>query len=231
VAELPAIVNETVFLQLCEHLADHLWLQGLLVAAGTCFLEDAGRCGVGLLVAAGHMGAWVALIGMFFGGISGDLGLYLIGRYATTFLLKRRWMDAARLTRMEEVFAHHAVKAVLLPRFLPGARTVAYSVAGVVRYPLPRFLALLSVASLVQALLFLWLGAFIGDHILPYLRQPRLRVALIAAVVLACLAVHRMLARRRARALASRAERASPAAPVVPGEPAEPAGPQPPARP
>lgn len=135
-----------------------------------------------------------------------DLGLYLIGRYATQFLLSRRWVDAARLSWMEEVFAGHAVKTVLLSRFLPGARTVAYSAAGAVRYPFPRFLALLSAASLVQSLLFLWLGAFIGDRILPYLRQPRLRVALIAAVVLAGLVVHQTLARRRARALARKAE-------------------------
>jgi len=200
VAKSGPIVNEATFLQLCEHLSGHLWLQGLLVAAGTCFLEDAARCGVGLLVATGHMGAWVALLGMFFGGLSGDLGLYLIGRYATQFLLSRRWMDAARLTRVKELFACHAVKTVLLSRFLPGARTVVYSAAGVARYPFPRFLALLSVASLVQALLFLWLGAFIGDHVLPYLRHPYLRVALIGVVVLIGFLTHRALARRRVRA-------------------------------
>jgi membrane protein DedA with SNARE-associated domain len=197
--KIKPIVNEATFLQLCEHLSDNLWLQGLLVAVGTCFLEDAGRCGVGLLVAAGHMEAWVALIGMFLGGISGDLGLYLTGRYATQFLLSRRWMNADRLTRMKEIFACHAVKAVLFSRFLPGARTVAYSVAGIVRYPFPRFLIMLCAASLVQALLFLWMGAFIGDHILPYLRQPHLSVALIAAVVLVGFLTHRALARRRAR--------------------------------
>lgn len=58
--KIKPIVNEATFLQLCEHLSDNLWLQGLLVAVGTCFLEDAGRCGVGLLVAAGHMEAWLA---------------------------------------------------------------------------------------------------------------------------------------------------------------------------
>jgi membrane protein DedA with SNARE-associated domain len=70
----------------------------------------------------------------------------------------------------------------------------------VARYPFPRFLALLSVASLVQALLFLWLGAFIGDHVLPYLRHPYLRVALIVVVVLIGFLTHRALARRRVRA-------------------------------
>ena len=192
--KIKPIVNEATFLQLCEHLSDNLWLQGLLVAVGTCFLEDAGRCGVGLLVAAGHMEAWVALIGMVLGGISGDLGLYLTGRYATQFLLSRRWMNADRLTRMKEIFACHAVSRVV-PRFFR-RRTVAYSVVGIV-HTHPVFNNALR--GFRWCLLFLWMGAFIGDHILPYLRQPHLSAALIAAVVLVGFLTHRALARRRAR--------------------------------
>jgi len=190
-------VTEEAFLQLCEHLANHLWLQGLLVAAGTCFLEDAARCGVCLLVAAGHIGWWLAFVSMTVGGMAGDIGLYLIGRYATLFLLRLRWIDKARLVWMEGYFKSHAVKTVLISRFIPGARTVAYSAAGVIRYPLPRFLLLLLGAAIVQSLIFLQLGIFIGAQILPHLREPRMRAALIAVVVLAVVLVHHVLKRRR----------------------------------
>jgi membrane protein DedA with SNARE-associated domain len=201
------IVTEEVFLQLCEHLSDRLWLQGLLVAAGTCFLEDAARCGVGLLVAAGHMGWWVAFVGMFIGGISGDVGLYLAGRYATQFLINRRWIDPARLTWMESYFRDHAVKTVFVSRFLPGARMLAFSVAGVVRYPFPRFLLVLGLASAAQAVLFLKLSAFIGEQILPYLKNPRTGLPAIAMVVLVGILVHQALARRRKRAALKQATR------------------------
>lgn len=188
---------EEAFIHLCEHLSNHLWLQWLLVAAGTCFLEDAARCGVGLLVAAGHVGWWLALGSMTVGGMAGDIGLYLIGRYATSFLLRHRWVDKTRLVWMEEYFERHAVKTVLISRFIPGARTVAYSAAGIIRYPLPRFLLLLLFAAVVQSLLFLQLGTFIGQRILPYLNDTRTRVALIAVVVLAGALIHHVTTRRR----------------------------------
>lgn len=190
-------MTEETFIHLCEHLSNHLWLQGLLVAIGTCFLEDAARCGVGLLVAAGRIGWWLAFVSMTVGGMAGDVGLYLAGRYATQFLLRRRWVDPARLIWMKGYFRDHAVKTVFLSRFLPGARTVTYSAAGIICYPLPRFLLLLFFAAIIQSLLFLQLGTFIGERILPYLRDPLLRTGIIAVVVLAGVLIHHVLTRRR----------------------------------
>lgn len=192
-------MTEASFIQLCENLSDHPVLEGLLIAVGTCFLEDAARCGVGLLVAIGHVGWWLAFVSMTIGGMMGDLGLYLIGRYATLFLLKRRWVDKKRLVWMEGYFRNHAVKTVLFSRFLPGARTVAFSAAGVIRYPLPRFVLLLFIAALVQSLLFLKLGTYIGSHILPYLEGRRNRLLVIALIVLVGILVHHLLGRRRSR--------------------------------
>lgn len=192
-------VTEEAFIQFCQQLSDQAWLQGLLVAVGTCFLEDAARCGVGLLVAAGHVGWWVAFAGMTGGGIAGDIGLYLIGRFATLFLLRWRWVDAARLAWMESYFQQQAVKTVLIARFIPGARTLAYVSAGAVKYPLPRFLLLLLLASVAQSVLFLELGAFIGKRILPYLHDTRLRLGAFGIIVLLVVLTHHILTRRNKR--------------------------------
>ncbi|MDD4102537.1 MAG: DedA family protein [Kiritimatiellae bacterium] len=183
-------MTEEAFLQLCEHLSTHLWLQSLLVVAGTCFLEDAGRCAVALLVAAGQIGWWLALASMTAGGMAGDIGRYLIGRYGTSFLVSLRWVDRTRLEWMEEYFRNHAAKTVLASRFLPGARTLAFCAAGVIRYPFPRYLALLFIAALVQALIFLKLGAFIGDRILPYLRDPLNRTVIVIGLILTGVLMH-----------------------------------------
>ena len=190
-------VTETAFIQLCEQLSDHLWLQALLVTVGTCFLEDAARCGVSLLVAAGHIGWWMAFVAMTVGGMAGDVGLYLIGRYATSFLFRHHWVDPARLEWTESYFQGHAVKTVFFSRFLPGARTVTNTAAGAVKYPLPRFLLLLFLAAVVQSILFLQLGVFLGEKIMPYLRDTRLRFAIIAVVVLTGVLIHQILGRRR----------------------------------
>ena len=169
------------------------------MAAGTCFLEDAARCGIGLLVAAGHIGWWVAFASMTVGGIAGDLALYAFGRYATLFLIQRRWVDAARLAWMETYFKHQAVKTVIIARFLPGARTLAYVSAGAVRYPIPRFLLLLLFASMAQSVVFLQLCAFIGERMLPYLHDTRLKLGVFAIVVLLLTLTHHVMTRRNKR--------------------------------
>lgn len=192
-------MTEEAFIQICQQLSSQLWLQGLLIAAGTCFLEDAARCGVGLLVAAGHVGWWVAFVSMTVGGLAGDVVLYLIGRYATSFLLRWRWVDAGRLAWMEAYFERQAVKTVLIARFIPGARTLAYVSAGAVKYPLPRLMLLLVLASIAQSILFIQLGVFIGEHLLPYLRDTRLRLGAFAVIVLLLVLAHHVLTRRNKR--------------------------------
>lgn len=189
-------MTEDVFIQICEQLSNHLWLQALLVIVGTCFLEDAARCGVGLLVAAGHIGWWIALVSMTLGGMVGDVGLYMIGRYATLFLLRWRWVDPARLESMKHYFERHAIKAVMIARFIPGARTIAYVSAGAIRYPLPRFLFLLLIAATIQSLIFLKISAFIAEKILPYLHNTRLQVAVFGVIVLVLLLAHHTITRR-----------------------------------
>ena len=204
-------MTETSFVQLCEGLSDNLWLQSLLILVGTCFLEDAARCGVGLMVAAGHVGWWLAFLCMTAGGMAGDLGLYLIGRYATLFLLSRRWMDKTRLEWMEGYFKNHAVKTVMLSRFIPGARTVAFGAAGIIRYPMPRFMLLLLIAAVVQSLLYLQLGAFIGARILPYLNDGHTQAGIITVVILAGVLAHHVVNRRRRNKAAADAPETPPA--------------------
>jgi len=74
---------------------------------------------VGLLVAAGHINWWLAFVSMTVGGMAGDIGLYVIGRYAVGLLIRRRWVDAARLVWMEGHFERHAAKTIVIARFLP----------------------------------------------------------------------------------------------------------------
>lgn len=176
-------MTEQAFIQLCGQLSGNLWLQGLLVTAGTCFLEDVARCGVGVLVASGLVRWWLAFFCMIGGGMISDIALYLIGRYATFFLLRRRWMDIDTLTWVKRYFCHHAVKTILISRFIPGARSFTYSAAGASRYSFFRFFLLLLGASTVQALVFLQLGVFIGNTVLPYLRHPALRAASIILLI------------------------------------------------
>lgn len=187
---------EESFIQLCEHLSNHLWLQALLIAIGTCFLEDAARCGIGLLVAAGHVGWGLAFVSMTVGGVVGDVGLYVIGRYATEWLVRRRWVDLDRLGWMKDYFQRHAFKSVMLARFIPGARTICYVSAGTIRYPMPRFTFMLFVAAVVQSLLFLKIADFVGHSVFRYMTDTRIQLGVFGVIVLLLVLTHHVFARR-----------------------------------
>lgn len=117
-------MSEAMFIELCERLAENMFLQWFLIVFGVCFLEDVARCAVGLLVAAAQLRWWFAFSGMMVGSLIGDLALYLVGRYARDFCVGRGWVNAERLEKTKERFSQHAIKTIVGARFFIGARTV-----------------------------------------------------------------------------------------------------------
>jgi membrane protein DedA with SNARE-associated domain len=190
-------VSDASFSDLCEQLVGNNWLLGILITIGVCFLEDPARCAVGLLVAAGHIGWWTAFIAMMAGSILGDLGLYIIGRYAMVFCVNRRWINAERLERMKGYFLMHAIKAIVAARFFPGARTLAYVAAGATHYKVLKFLAILTGAALLQTLVYLYATALIGDQVLAYLDDPVMRWTVGGVILILIITGHFIIKKRK----------------------------------
>ncbi|MFO7936676.1 MAG: VTT domain-containing protein [Kiritimatiellia bacterium] len=188
-------MSESVFIDLCDQLTGNIWLQCVLVALAVCFLEDAARCAVGLLVSTARLNWWVAFSGMMAGSLGGDLVLYLIGRYAMAFCLERGWIDIRRIENMKKYFSRHAVKVVTGARFFPGARSVAYVSAGAIHYSFLRFLSVLILTTVLQNLLYLYATDLLGEHFLEYFNDPRRRwtvaLLLLTAFVIGHFAVFR----------------------------------------
>ena len=181
-------MNETVFVELCEQLAGNSFLQWGLIVFGVCFLEDVARCAIGLLVAAGRVDWWVAFSGMMIGSLVGDLGLYLIGRYAMDFCIDQHWINVERLEKMEDYFSLHAVKAIVGARFFPGARTVAYVAAGATHYRIVKFTLVLFSVTVLQNLIYLYGTELVGERVLDYFEDPQMRWiagGLLLAVIIA----------------------------------------------
>ena len=175
------------------------FLQLLLIIASSCFLEDPARCVIGPLVGADVIEWWFAILGMTLGGMVGDLGLYLIGRLGTAVLIRRRWLNRARLVWIKQTFRHHAVKAMLLARYLPGTRGVTYISAGVARYPFPKAVLLLFLAAFSQAVLFTIFGHFLGEAILPWMQKPWFGWAVLAIIIFPILIVYQVASRKAER--------------------------------
>lgn len=190
-------MSEEAFITFFAGLADHHWAQSLLVILSTCFIEDPARCVVALLVANGDLGWWLAFISATIGGMAGDIGLYLIGRFGTQFLTRRGWLSQERLEWIESYFSDHAAKTIIAARYLAGARTVVFTAAGVAHYPFGRYLVLLLISAATQAWLFIQIGTAIGEYILPYLTGRTVRYATLAAILIIGIIAHQTWARRR----------------------------------
>jgi len=188
------------FSDAAARLAGEPLLQGLLAALATFVLEDPTTVGSGLLVAAGKMSFWTALIGVSAGIAIGDVGLYGVGRVLGPRTLERGWVRPDRFERARGWFRRNLVLAMVVSRFVPGMRLPTYLAAGVLRAPLVRFVGIAVAASIAWTFLLLRLTVALGEAVLPALGRYRWPVALGAIVVLV------VLQRRAVRAIESEVE-------------------------
>jgi membrane protein DedA with SNARE-associated domain len=189
-------MNNEWYWAILTEVQTNIWLQALVVVVGSWLLEDIVVIGCALLVASGNFNWQTALIILPVGIITGDMGLYLLGRFASGVIYRRKWLNRRRLLWAEHYFTRHRVKAVFLSRFLPGSRPFTYIAAGLLNTPFWRLLALVSSAAITQTIIYLTLARTVGAALLPYLENPWLRLAVVAAVISAIALIGLRLLRR-----------------------------------
>ncbi|MFE5717970.1 DedA family protein [Streptomyces erythrochromogenes] len=139
-----------------------------------------------------------ALFWTTLGSVAGALALYWLGA-----LFGREWMHAiwarlplvkaSDLVRTEEWFVRHGTKAVFLGRMVPIFRSLVSVPAGVKRMPLPVFLMLTTLGSLIWNGALVMAGYWLGDRwelVEGYVGVlSKVVLALVAAALVAYLAV------------------------------------------
>ncbi|MCW8356193.1 hypothetical protein N5P32_09900 [Marinomonas pontica] len=100
-------------------------------------LEDLAIATAATVSVQGHLSPSLALLSIFIGIASGDVGLYLLGRYARNV----RWLRYRALTHtsfnvVREKLTQRAFANLFLIRFIPGLRTIGFTLSGFF-YPTP----------------------------------------------------------------------------------------------
>lgn len=103
------------------------------------------------------------------GSVVGALVLYWIGMLLGRERLHALWaklplVKTSDLERAEEWFSRHGSKAVFLGRMVPVVRSLVSAPAGVERMPLPRFVALTALGSLIWNAALILAGYWLGDR-------------------------------------------------------------------
>jgi membrane protein DedA with SNARE-associated domain len=115
----------------------------LSLAFGTLISEDLTCISAGLLIQRGAIEPIAAILACAAGILTGDVGLWAVGRIFRHSALEWSWV-AGRLERrgieqLRSWLHDHAAAAILWSRFLPGTRLPLYVTAGVFGIPCARF--------------------------------------------------------------------------------------------
>ncbi|NEB77499.1 DedA family protein [Streptomyces sp. SID14478] len=110
-----------------------------------------------------------ALFWTTLGSVVGAAVLYWIGRVVGRDRMYALWgrlplVKTSDLERTEAWFQRHGTKAVLFGRMVPVFRSLISIPAGVERMPLPRFLALTAIGSLIWNSVLVLAGYWLGDQ-------------------------------------------------------------------
>ncbi len=116
-----------------------------------------GVAAAGGFVQVGKLNPLLTLFAVWCGILLGDIASFLLARKFGDVL--RRWKSvAALLGRAESRLQNHPVAFMLLSRLSPFLKNAAAPAAGLIGWPLRRFLALEVVAALIDACWFLGIG-------------------------------------------------------------------------
>jgi membrane protein DedA with SNARE-associated domain len=115
----------------------------------TFVLEDAASIGAALLAAGGALSTPLAMTALVLGIFAGDLGLYGLGYAARSQLWARKRIADKHIEQGRRWLNKRLPTALIVARFIPGARLPAYVASGYLRVPLARFAAITAGAGIV----------------------------------------------------------------------------------
>ncbi|MET9777907.1 DedA family protein [Streptomyces sp. NPDC006367] len=123
----------------------------------------------GFAAGQGVISLFAALFWTTAGSVAGAAALYRIGALFGRERMHAIWarlplVKASDLERTEAWFARHGAKAVFLGRMVPLFRSLVSVPAGLERMPLPAFLTLTALGSLVWNTVLVMSGYWLGDQ-------------------------------------------------------------------
>jgi membrane protein DedA with SNARE-associated domain len=165
----------------------------LFIASTGCGMpipEEAAIVAAGVLSAQGHLHWIIAFAACLAGAVVGDSLMYAIGyrwghRIFTSHPRFAKLLAAENEQQFQQAVETHALKVMLLSRFLIGIRAPVYVMTGVIRMPYRRFFIYdLISATLVVGAVF-WLSYVFGDNVREWVHHAEFRATLVVVVVIA----------------------------------------------
>ncbi|HDM8173332.1 TPA: VTT domain-containing protein [Vibrio harveyi] len=157
-------------------------------------LEDLAIVTAATLAVEQVMPTPLALLAILTGIATGDIGLYWLGKLAQKVRFFRyRLLRYQRARRVRRTLHHKAFITLFIVRFIPGLRTVGFTLSGFLDVPKMKFLiAVLSATSLWTALIF---GSFFQLGSMQWLQQHQINSLLIPIGLVVMLLLNKLISK------------------------------------
>ena len=155
-----------------------IWVLFVGIILLSYLLEDLAIVTAATLAVQELMPMSAALFAIFVGIATGDLGLYFIGKIAQRVrFLRYRMFQYRRVRLINRKLHQNAFVTLFIVRFIPGLRTVGFTLSGFLDIPIMRFLAaFIGATSLWTVLIF---GSFYHLGNVAWLKDSHIIWALI----------------------------------------------------
>lgn len=165
----------------------------LAIMLGVFFLEDTTVVIVGVLAADGVFSIPFALASLYAGIIFGDIGLYSIGRFASTHPRFAQYVDHKFVAPFRAWLETRFVLTVFTARFIPGARMPTYTASGFFHSPFSIFIATVTTATSIWTTFLFSASYWFGSFSSAWTGPVRWSIALIFLITLFFIGRHNLV--------------------------------------
>lgn len=152
-----------------DHLTDissNVFVLMLLLCVISWIWEDASVISGALLAAENKLPVSLALTAVYIGICSGDLALYYLGKYAHRWrCLRARMLKNPHTRQINRRFRRHILTNIFIIRFIPGLRSIGFSLCGFWRMSLHRFIVAMCLAAAIWVALIFALVYSLGSSV------------------------------------------------------------------
>ncbi|QDU85621.1 hypothetical protein Pla163_27530 [Planctomycetes bacterium Pla163] len=219
--------------------ANHTYVGAFLVLVlcgfGFPIPEEVTIVGSGILLHKGVVDPWLIGAACFAGVLVGDAVPYTVGRLWGDQAFDHRWirrvLHKRRMERMEARMRRHLSLGVFTCRFFPGLRWPGYFIAGHLKMPVWKWLALDATGAAIIVPIGLYLGVLFGantEKLAHRVEDLNLVLAFAAFAILVTVVVRSRVLRARAKAEAETAREEAGAAAELAASASERSAAQPP---
>ncbi|OEF30030.1 DedA family protein [Vibrio rumoiensis] len=135
-------------------LQENIWVAFIGIVLLSYLLEDLAIITAAVLASNGSVSPFVALLAIFVGIASGDALLYGLGLWARRWRgLRYRLLTMRYLREAKRRLTSHAVVNIFIIRFIPGLRSVSFTLCGYFRIPFSQFFLAVLLATAAWTLI------------------------------------------------------------------------------